>query len=163
MAVELAKTIKYPALRKGEHALIKGFPCRIMNFGNCLLRRQMYYCLGIDIFTGNKYEDTFSGYMEIYVPIIRTEECELLKINKDDNVNLLCKDGRIYENIRLPKGDVGDEIKKYFDGVNNINVTVTHTMGITGITSYEVEEYGHDFKIIIQHTIGQSKTMYKIK
>jgi len=146
-------------LRRGDYMTIYGHPCKIVDIDNCLMKRPIYHYTGIDIFTGDKYEDLYPPWMRIDVPLITHLNCKLLKIDTDNYTALICENGDVYDHIKLPDGHIGNEIKKYFEDDSDIKIILTHATMNTdddemrsetfGITSYKVEEKGYDFQVTV--------------
>ena len=85
------------------------------------------HLVGLDIFTGKKYEDICPSTHNMDVPNVRRTDYQLVDI--DDNfLSLMNDSGETKDDIKLPDNDVGKEIKTRFDNGESILVTVLAAM-----------------------------------
>ena len=115
--------------------------------------------VGIDIFTGKKYEDVVQTSHNIEVPKIVNKEysvsflvsllllqnngmyrIQVIDISEDGSVTIVDKYNEKRTDIMLPDSDLADEIRQKFNEKLSISVTVTKATGIEGITDYTVEQ-----------------------
>ena len=128
-------------LHKGELLMIKGHPCRVVNFSTAKTGKQgsaKAMVSGIDIFSANKYECTFSTSDNVDAPVVKRTEYTLINIEDDGFCSLLNEQGEIKEDIKLPDDewlkDVSDRCKEIFaDGSKECIVTVLNAVGIEKI------------------------------
>lgn len=123
-------------LRVGGYIILKGFPCKIGGLGNCLMRKPMYHVVGIDIFTGKKYEDFVRGNFK--VPIITYEKCMLINIG--DNITTVLNETGDTKEVEFVNNELKKEVEELFLDNKVINVIITSSMGICMITSYSVDK-----------------------
>ena len=88
---------------------------------------------GIDIFTGNKYECTFSTGDNVDAPVAKRQEFSLINIDDEGYCTLLTDSGETKEDLQLPTDewlkDVTDRIKAIFEeGKKECIVTVLGAM-----------------------------------
>ena len=70
-------------LKKGDLCMIKGHPCKVVSFSTAKVGKHgsaKAMVTGIDIFTSNKYEATFSTGDMIDAPLTKRVEYTLLDI-----------------------------------------------------------------------------------
>lgn len=120
------------SLHKGDLVMIKGHPCKVVSFSTAKTGKHgsaKAMITGIDIFSSNKYECTFSTGDTVDAPIVKRTEYNLINIEDDGYVTLLNDAGDTKEDLTLPADewlkDVHDKIKEIFeDGSKEVIVTV---------------------------------------
>jgi translation initiation factor 5A len=122
------------ALRKNGHVVIKGRPCKIMDMSTSKTGKHgsaKVHMVAIDIFSGKKYEDISPSTANMEVPYIQRVEYILMDIN-DNYLSLMCDDGTTKDDVPVPQGDVGKEIREKWSNKgddDDIFVTVIRSMG----------------------------------
>merc|ERR1712137_634565 len=119
------------ALRKNGHVMIKGRPCKIVEMSTSKTGKHGHakvHLVALDIFTGKKLEDICPSTHNMDVPNVTRKEYSLLNI-EDDFLSLMDDSGEQREDIKVPEGDIGEEIKSKFDAGDNLLVTVLSAMG----------------------------------
>ncbi|KAM6493411.1 Eukaryotic elongation factor 5A hypusine, DNA-binding OB fold domain containing protein [Amanita muscaria] len=86
------------------------------------------HLIGIDIFTGKKLEDICPSTHNMDVPHVRRNEYQLVNID-DDFLNLMAQDGASKDDVRVPEGDIGKEIRAGFEEGKDLLVTIVSAMG----------------------------------
>ena len=116
--------------------MIKGHPCKVVSFSTAKTGKHgsaKAMVSGIDIFSSNKYECTFSTGDNVDAPLVKRLEYSLINIDDDGFVTLMSENGDIKEDLQLPTDewlkDVTDRIKEIFnDGKKECLVTVVSAM-----------------------------------
>lgn len=83
------------ALKKGSHVVIKGFPCKIIDYSTSKTGKHGHAkanIVGIDIFTGKKYEDISPSSHNMMSPIVTRKDYQLIDIDEDDGFVTLMDD-----------------------------------------------------------------------
>merc|ERR1712142_517356 len=126
----------YPAqcssLRKNGYVCIKGRPCKIVEMSTSKTGKHGHakvHLVGIDLFTGKKYEDICPSTHNMDVPVVKRADYQLLDITDDGFLSLMEDSGNTREDIKLPDGDVGTEVKTKFDAQEDLLLTVLGAMG----------------------------------
>jgi translation initiation factor 5A len=129
--------IQAGCLKIGSLVMIKGHPCKVVSFSTAKTGKHgaaKAMVTGIDIFTSNKYECTFSTGDNVDSPVVDRKEYTLLTIDDEGYMSLLKDDGDIKEDLKLPEDewlkDVTDRIKDIMAaGEKECLVTVVAAMG----------------------------------
>lgn len=131
------------ALRKNGFVLIKERPCKIVEMSTSKTGKHGHakvHMVGIDIFTGRKYEDICPSTHNMMVPNVSRKELGLIDLS-DDNFTTLLDDANneTRSDIKLPAGELGEEIRRKFENEETVKCTVLKAMGEEAILSYKIE------------------------
>lgn len=99
------------ALRKNGFVLLKDRPCKIVEMSTSKTGKHGHakvHLVGIDLFTGKKYEDICPSTHNMMVPNVARKEYTLMDITDDGFCSLLDDDkNETRDDIKLPAGDLG--------------------------------------------------------
>lgn len=100
--------------------MIKDHPCKISEYSTAKPGKHgsaKATIVGLDIFTGKKYEDTAPTGATMSVPDVFKEEYEVADIDDDHFVSVILDDGSLKTDLKLPEADqeTFDELKKVYD------------------------------------------------
>ena len=131
------------SLKKGSLVMIKGRPCKVVDFSTAKTGKHgaaKAMVTGIDIFTANKLECTFSTGDNVDAPVVTKTEYSLINIDDEGFVTLMQDNGDVKEDLKLPDDewlkDVAAKVKEIFDGgKNECLVTVLKSLGTEKIVS----------------------------
>ncbi|EAS04503.1 eukaryotic translation initiation factor 5A (macronuclear) [Tetrahymena thermophila SB210] len=142
---ESGSSFTYPMqvanVKQNDYAILKGFPCLVTEIttgkgGKC--GHIKAYIIGIDIFTGKKYEELCPILHNIEIPFVKKYELQLIGISDDDYLTLLIENGEIKEDIKLPDDEpqLVEKLKADFDNQKDIIVSIIQAMGQEKVISY---------------------------
>merc|ERR1712093_152809 len=128
-------SLTYPlqcsALRKNGHVVIKGRPCKIVDMSTSKTGKHGHakvHLVAIDIFTNKKLEDLSPSTHNMDVPNVVRVEYQLVNID-DGFLNLMTNEGVSKDDVKVPEGEVGDQIQQMFDDGKDVLVTIVSAMG----------------------------------
>ena len=79
--------------------------------------------VGIDIFTGKKYEDICPSTHNMDVPHVKREDYQLTDI--DDGFLVLMSDGGdLREDLKIPDGELGQQLRAEYDAGKELLVSI---------------------------------------
>ena len=130
------------AIKKNMHAVMKGHPCKVIETSTSKTGKHGHakvHMVGLDIFTGKKYEEICPSTHNMDVPNVNRLEYLLLDVSDDGFVSLMTPDGSsTKEDLKLPEGELGAEIKKLAGEGKELLVSVVSSMGIEQIMSQKL-------------------------
>ena len=137
--------ISVGSIKKGSHVLIKGFPCKIVDYSTAKTGKHgsakaMY--VGIDIFTGRKYEDSKPTSATAQEPNVSRRDFQLIDINEDDAND----EGAIatimdpetndtIDDLRIPLDSEYAPLREALNGPKDVYVAVLEALGKRKILS----------------------------
>eukprot|EP00178_Gracilaria_changii_P007367 TRINITY_DN23499_c0_g1_i1.p1 TRINITY_DN23499_c0_g1~~TRINITY_DN23499_c0_g1_i1.p1 ORF type:complete len:152 (+),score=32.15 TRINITY_DN23499_c0_g1_i1:64-519(+) len=128
-------SLTYPmqcsALRKGGYVNIRGFPCKIVNMSTSKTGKHGHAKVNmtaLDIFTSKKYEDIVPSTHNVEVPNVTKAEYQLIDISDEGYMSLMLDDGTMKEDLKLPAGEVGEQIQAAFDDGKELMVATLSAM-----------------------------------
>jgi len=133
------------ALRKNGHVCIKGRPCKIVDMSTSKTGKHGHakvHLVAIDIFTNKKMEDICPSTHNMDVPHVRRNEYQLVNID-DGFLNLMTNDGAEKNDVKIPEGQIGEEISAWFDEGKELLVTIVSAMGEEQAISFKEAPKGN--------------------
>jgi len=92
------------ALRKNGFVVLKGKACKIVEMSTSKTGKHGHakvHMVGIDIFSGKKYEDICPSTHNMYVPNVIRKELEVVDITDDGYFSLMNDDGDMRDDLKL--------------------------------------------------------------
>jgi len=128
-------SLTYPlqcsALRKNGHVVIKNRPCKIVDMSTSKTGKHGHakvHLVAIDIFTGKKLEDLSPSTHNVEVPHVKRTEYQLVNID-EDFLNLMDTDGVSKDDVKVPDGELGKQVREDFESGKEVTVTIIAAMG----------------------------------
>lgn len=129
--------IQAGCLKIGSLVIIKGHPCKVVSFSTAKTGKHgaaKAMVTGIDIFSSNKYECTFSTGENVDAPVVERKEFTLNFIDDEGFMALMTEQGDIKEDLKLPEEEwLKDVVEKaraiLEDGKKECLVTIVSAMG----------------------------------
>jgi len=127
--------------------MLKGFPCKVTDYSTAKPGKHgsaKASIVGLDIFTGKKYEDSMPTSANVMIPIVNKVEYEVADIDDDDFVSLIQDDGSLKSDLKLPVNDeeVYKELKAMWENNKDkgqVFFSVTSAVGQEKIVSGRVK------------------------
>jgi len=119
------------ALRKNGYVMIKSRPCKIVEMSTSKTGKHGHakvHMVGLDIFTGKKYEDICPSTHNMNVPNVKRTDYQLTNID-DGYCALMAESGEMKEDLKVPDDEIGTEVTKKFEDGDTFNVTVLSAVG----------------------------------
>ena len=126
-AVSNTYQVECSSLRKNGHVMLKGRPCKIVEMSTSKTGKHGHakvHLVGIDIFTGKKYEDICPSTHNMDVPDVRRQDYQLVDV-QEGYLSLMDDGGDTRDDIKLPEGDIGKEIKEKFENAGRDILLIT--------------------------------------
>jgi translation initiation factor 5A len=114
------------SLRKNGYVMLKSRPCKIVEMSTSKTGKHGHakvHLVGIDLFSGKKYEDICPSTHNMNVPNVSRTDLQLIDID-DGFLSLMQDNGEVRDDLKIPEGDLGKEIKEKFENGDNFMVTV---------------------------------------
>lgn len=79
--------------------------------------------------TGKKYEDICPSTHNMDVPHVKREDYQLTDISDDGYLCLMADNGELREDLKIPDGEVGAQLRADYDAGKDILCTVLKSCG----------------------------------
>lgn len=114
--------------------MIKGFPCKIIEYSTSKTGKHGHAkanIVGVDIFTGRKYEDISPSSHNMETPVVSRKDYQLIDIDDDGYVTLMDdkNDTRADIKLDLEADDIHKKTKDEFEEGKDLFLTVLSAMG----------------------------------
>merc|ERR1711991_272395 len=137
--------IQASAIKKGGFCVINGRPVKVIGTSTSKTGKHGHakiHFVTTDIFTGKKLEDICPSTHNMEAPNVTKTDLPLVDIDEDGYMSLMNEDGSTKNDLKLPEGDLGNDIKKAFEEGDDreIIVAVQEAMGIEAAISWKYEK-----------------------
>jgi translation initiation factor 5A len=137
-------SLTYPkqagSLKKNDYICIDDRPCKVLKIETSKNGKHGHakaHILAVDIFSGNKVEDSAPTSHNVLVPVVTKNDFQVVGIS-DDYVELIDTTGTEAGSVQIPK-EFQEEIFDSFKNGNCLMVCVQSAMGIDKIISFKEE------------------------
>ncbi|CAN8067783.1 unnamed protein product [Agarophyton chilense] len=122
------------ALKKGAHVVIKGFACKIVEYSTSKTGKHGHAkanIVGVDIFSGRKYEDISPSSHNMMSPIVTRKDYQLLDIDEEGFVTLMDDKNETRSDLRLDStvDEIHKKVQEDFDAGKDLFLTVLSALG----------------------------------
>merc|ERR1739844_255402 len=120
------------ALRKNGYVMIKEKACKIVEMSTSKTGKHGHakvHMVALDIFAGKKYEDICPSTHNMDGPNHKRRDFQLLDVSDDGYLSLMDDGGNTRDDLELPEGDLGPEIRTAYDDGKDIMCTVLSACG----------------------------------
>ncbi|KAL8269692.1 hypothetical protein Esti_006382 [Eimeria stiedai] len=135
-------SLTYPmqagAIKKNGFCMLKGNPCKVVEYSTSKTGKHGHakaHIVGLDIFTGKKYEDICPTSHNMEVPNVKRTEYQLIDVSDDGFCSLLLENGDLKSDLTLPKDsegsldEVAQQVKALFADGKGVLVSVLAACG----------------------------------
>eukprot|EP00744_Colponema_vietnamica_P000358 GILI01000629.1.p1 GENE.GILI01000629.1~~GILI01000629.1.p1 ORF type:complete len:158 (-),score=43.65 GILI01000629.1:51-524(-) len=131
------------ALKKGDHLVINGHPCRVIEITVSKTGKHGHAkasITAIDIFTKQKLEDQAPTSHNVEAPVIKSVSYSLMDIASDGMLTLMDDENNTREDLCLPPDEeLAAQIKESFDSGKEIQVIAVSALGKEQILSLKAD------------------------
>merc|ERR1712020_806404 len=128
------------ALRKNGFVMIKGRPCKIVEMSTSKTGKHGHakvHLVALDIFTQKKYEDICPSTHNMDVPNVQHKDFQLLDVD-DGFLSLMDDGGNTRDDLKVPEGEIGEEITNAIAEGRDIMCTVLSACGEEAVIATKV-------------------------
>ncbi|EAS04502.1 eukaryotic translation initiation factor 5A (macronuclear) [Tetrahymena thermophila SB210] len=142
---EAGSSYTYPMqagnIKKNGYAMLRGFPCKVTEMTTCKAGKHGHAkatIIGVDIFTGRKYEDSCPTSHNMEIPFVKKQEYQLMNIADDNYLTLLLENGETKEDLKLPENELQmvEKLRSDFECQKDILISIIQAMGQEKMISY---------------------------
>ena len=119
-------------MRKGDHIVINGKPCKVAEVSTSKTGKHGHAkatIVGIDIFTGKKYETICPTSHSVETPVIKREEWQVTDMDEEGFLSLMNEACEEKFDLKVEEEDIKAGIREALDkGSETVLVTVCSAM-----------------------------------
>lgn len=139
----LTYNVKCSALRKNGYVMIRGLPCKIVEMSSSKTGKHGHakvHLVGLDIFTGKKYDDICPSTHNMSVPVVERKDYTVIGMSRDGYASLLDDDGHMRQDLKVEDEEVVKSIRDKTLSDNDADVLVTILKAMDQETVINVKE-----------------------
>ena len=95
---------------------------------------------GLSVFDNSKHEGFFPSTHKVPVPNVSRTEFQVVNVSSDGFVSVLTEKLQLRSDIKVPTGDLGEEIIERFDNGDALTVTLFECLGRTVVIGVKTDE-----------------------
>ena len=126
------------SIKKNSFMVFEGRPCKVVGYTTAKTGRHGHAkanIIGIDIFTGKKYEANVPTSHNVEVPNIKRTQYTMIDVDADGYITLMDKQGSTRQDLKLPDDTEDDKklserIREAHNDGKEISLTVLESMKI---------------------------------
>ena len=129
-------------------SFLQGRPCKIVEMSTSKTGKHGHakvHLVALDIFTNKKYEDICPSTHNMDVPNVSRKDYQLCDID-DDFLSLMDDGGDMREDLKVPDGDLGEEIRSAITDGREILVSLC--FGTYLVTPFQNFHYAVNFSAL---------------
>lgn len=125
--------------------MIKGFPCKIVEYSTSKTGKHGHAkanIVGVDIFTGKKYEDISPSSHNMNSPVVARKDYQLIDIDSEGFITLMDDKSETRSDLRLDfeNDEIHRKVKEDFEDGRDLLLTVLSALDIEKvIASKEIQ------------------------
>jgi translation initiation factor 5A len=129
------------SLRKNGFVMIKARPCKIVEMSTSKTGKHGHakvHMIGLDIFNNRKYEDICPSTHNMDVPNVSRKDFQLLDVSDDGFLSLMDDAGVTRDDLKVPDGEIGLEIRSSIEEGKDILCTVLSACGEEAVIATKI-------------------------
>jgi len=134
------RQVQAGSLSKGDFVLIKGNPCKIVEFSTSSARGQSKCSItGVDVFTNKQYEENCASSHGLIAPIVSVQTYSVLEADDPEDIVLMDEQGSTREDVVIVEhhASIFDSITQGLKTASGpVQVEVTSAMNRAIITGF---------------------------
>lgn len=130
------------SLRKNGYVCMKNRACKIVEMSTSKTGKHGHakvHLVGLDLFTGKKYEDICPSTHNMLVPHVKRKDYLLVEIETDGSLSLMEDDGHLKTDLNCPSNELGKEIKERYENGESLTLTVMTAMDEEQVVGYKLD------------------------
>lgn len=130
------------SLRKNGYVCMKNRACKIVEMSTSKTGKHGHakvHLVGLDLFTGKKYEDICPSTHNMLVPHVKRKDYLLVEIENDGSLSLMEDDGHLKTDLNCPSNELGKEIKERYENGESLTLTVMTAMDEEQVVGYKLD------------------------
>lgn len=130
------------SLRKNGYVCMKKRACKIVEMSTSKTGKHGHakvHLVGLDLFTGRKYEDICPSTHNMLVPHVKRKDYLLVEIENDGSLSLMEDDGHLKTDLNCPSNELGKEIKERYENGESLTLTVMTAMEEEQVVGYKLD------------------------
>ena len=136
-------SLTYPAqcgsLKKGDHIVINGCPCKIMELTTSKTGKHGHAkasITAVDIFTGKKLEESAPTSHKVDCPNIKRNECDLVSIDDSNFVTYIDENGDCCEDVNIDDNELANKLREAVNEGKSLLITIVEALNIKKVLSF---------------------------